>query len=147
MVTNQVQASLLAQNMLNMGILETCAELEITPMSYSPLALGLLADKYSEDRLPTGVRGILFREYLPSLRPLLGTMRQIAKDRKKTVAQVALNWNLCKGFLVLVGTRTVEQAKDSIGAASFRLSDAEIEEMNRAAKNAKQFVKNPQEGD
>jgi pyridoxine 4-dehydrogenase len=72
-------------------------------------------------------------------------MRAIAQERGKTVAQVALNWNLCKGFLVLVGTRTVEQARDSIGACSFRLSDSEILEIERAAKKAKKFIKNPQE--
>ena len=48
-VTNQVQCSLLAQNMLQNGLVETCKELGVTPLSYSPLALGLLADKYTED--------------------------------------------------------------------------------------------------
>lgn len=144
-VTDQVQCSLLAQNMLQNGLLETCKELGVTPLSYSPLALGLLADKYTEDRLPAGVRGILFREFLPSMKPLLQVMRAIAKERGKTVAQVALNWNLCKGFLVLVGTRTVEQAKDNLGASTFRLSDAEIDEIEIAANKAKRFIKNPQE--
>ena len=39
-------------------------------------------------RLPRGPRAILFREYLPLMGPLLGTLREIAKNRKKTVAQV-----------------------------------------------------------
>lgn len=62
-----------------------------------------------ECRLPKGPRSILFREYLPVMKPLLDTMRDIAQQRQKTVAQVALNWNLSKGFLVLVGARTPQQ--------------------------------------
>lgn len=38
--------------------------------------------------LPKGPRGLLFREYLPVMGPLLNTLRDIAKTRKKTVSQV-----------------------------------------------------------
>lgn len=146
--TNQIQTSLLAQSMLKSGIMETCTELGVIPISYSPLALGLLADKYTIDNLPSGfLRATLFREFLPSIAPLLQVLRDIASQRQRSVAQVVLNWNLCKGFLVLVGTRSVAQAEENLGAASFRLSDGEIIEIERAAAKVRQFVKNPQEGD
>jgi pyridoxine 4-dehydrogenase len=61
--------------------------------------------------LPKGPRALLFREYLPVMDPLLSVLREIAKQRRKTVPQVALNWNLQKGFLVLVGMRNVEQVR------------------------------------
>ena len=38
--------------------------------------------------VPKGPRGILFREYLPVMQPLLNELRDIAKKRNKTVAQV-----------------------------------------------------------
>lgn len=146
--TNQIQTSLLAQSMLQSGIVETCDELGIVPISYSPLALGLLADKYTLENLPSGfLRATLFREFLPGIEPLLRVLRDIASQREKTVAQVVLNWNLCKGFIVLVGTRSVAQAIDSLGAADFRLSEGEITEIEKAAAKVKQFIKNPQEGD
>ena len=144
--TNQVQNSLLEQNLLQKGLVDVCKELDVQPMAYSPLALGLLTDRYTEDHLPLGARSILFREYLPSMRPLLGVMREIAKSRNKTVSQVAINWNLCKGFLVLVGAHTVEQCKENLGGASFRLTESEIDEMDRTAALAKKFISNPQEG-
>lgn len=39
-------------------------------------------------RLPKGPRAILFREFLPIMKPLLDTLRDIARQRKKTVGQV-----------------------------------------------------------
>ena len=131
--SNQVQFSLLSRNPLQNGLDEVCAELKIQPIGYSPLALGLLADKYKPDRLPAGPRGLLFRETLPKIEPLLAVLRVIAKSRGKTVAQVALNWNLQKGFLLLVGVRSVEQAKENLGALGWSLSGAEVDEIDRAA--------------
>jgi pyridoxine 4-dehydrogenase len=108
-LSNQVQFSLLSRQPLASGLVETSRSLGVQLIGYSPLALGLLTDKYSLDKLPTGPRGILFKEYLPSMTPLLAELRDIARVRRKTVSQVALNWNLQKGLLVLVGVRTVEQ--------------------------------------
>jgi len=141
--SNQVQFSLLSRYPLTNGLMNICQELEVQPIGYSALGLGLLADTYSMDRLPTGPRGILFREYLPSLQPLLGELRAIATARRKTVPQVALNWCQCKGALVLVGMRSIHQAKDNLGATGWRLSQAEEETLDRtAAKNPKQLVQN-----
>ena len=40
------------------------------------------------NRLPKGPRSILFREFLPIMKPLLDELRDIARQRKKTVSQV-----------------------------------------------------------
>lgn len=48
--TNQVQFSLLCRYPLETGLDKTCEELGIQPIAYSPLALGLLADKYTIDK-------------------------------------------------------------------------------------------------
>ena len=52
------------------------------------------------------------------MKPLLDELRSIAQARKKTVSQIALNWNLQKGFLVLVGIRSVPQAIENLGNSS-----------------------------
>ena len=55
----------------------------------SVCSAGMLTGKYlSPDRLPAGPRGLLFRQILPGLQPLLDTMRQIAARRRKTMSQV-----------------------------------------------------------
>lgn len=138
--SNQVQFSLMSRYPITNGLVEKSKELGVQLIGYSPLALGLLTDKYTLDKLPSGPRGFLFKEYLPSMTPLLSELRDIARYRKKTVAQVketnqpyeqtnkqktktsdfsssfielqvALNWNIQKGLLVLVGVRSVEQVK------------------------------------
>lgn len=48
--SNQVQFSLLSRDPLVSGLTDVCEELKIQPIAYSPLALGLLTDKYTLDR-------------------------------------------------------------------------------------------------
>jgi len=69
--------------------MEVCEENSIQLIGYSSLGLGLLTDKYSIDKLPTGPRAILFREYLPGMKVLLDELRDIAKARNKSVPQVS----------------------------------------------------------
>ena len=45
---NQVQLSLLSMLPLENGLFDACKELGVTPIGYSPLALGLLSGKYDE---------------------------------------------------------------------------------------------------
>jgi pyridoxine 4-dehydrogenase len=138
-----VQFSLLSRYPLTSGLAETCEELGVQPIGYSPLALGLLTDRYTVDNLPKGPRSLLFREFLPIMGPLLGELRDIARARKKSVSQVALNWNLQKGFLVLVGIRSVAQAQENLGATGWSLSSAEVEALDLAAQRIpKQLIQN-----
>jgi hypothetical protein len=53
--------------------------------------LGMLTGKYDAKtgKLPKGVRGLLFRQILPGLEPLLSLMQTIAKERRKSVSQVS----------------------------------------------------------
>ena len=48
--SNQVQFSLMSRLPLISGFTEVCVDLKIQPIAYSPLALGLLADKYTIDK-------------------------------------------------------------------------------------------------
>lgn len=141
--SNQVQFSLLSRYPLTTGLTETCDELGVQLIGYSSLGLGLLADKYTLDKLPLGPRAILFREFLPVIQPLLGELRDIARQRGKTVSQVALNWTLFKGALGLVGIRSVQQAKENLAAIGWSLSVAECECLDRvAARIPKQLIQN-----
>ena len=94
------------------GLLEECADLGVTPIGYSPLALGVLSGKYSAERLPSGPRALVFKALLPSLRPLLGTLNEVAAARRVSPSAVAIAWAMSKGVLVIVGMRTPEQVSD-----------------------------------
>ena len=146
--SNQVQFSLLSRYPLHNGLTVFCEEENIQLIGYSALALGLLGDKYTLDNLPSGPRSLLFKDFLPSIEPLLKAMREIAIKKKKTVGQVALNWNLSKGFLVLVGIRSLTQAKENLDATGWKLTQSEIELLDRiSASIPKQIIQNSFQSD
>ena len=86
----QVQFSLISIGPQQRDIQDVCKALGIGLIAYSPLGLGMLTGKYdvSSGRLPKGPRGLLFRQILPGLEPLLSTMEAIAQERRKSVSQV-----------------------------------------------------------
>ena len=49
--SNQIQMSLLYRSPLDNGLKETCDELGVQTIAYSPLALGLLTGKYSSTKV------------------------------------------------------------------------------------------------
>jgi pyridoxine 4-dehydrogenase len=132
-VANQVQLSLLSTLPIESGLIDACVELGITPIGYSPLCLGLLSGKYDSERLPDGPRGLLFKQILPGLKPLLGTLREVGAARKKSMAAVAINWCMCKGTVVIVGVKSPEQAAANLEALGWRLSSAEMAELDAAS--------------
>ena len=143
--TLQVQYSLLSTYpVTELGLKDLCDELGIRLIAYSPLALGLLTGKYStQGPYPSGIRGLLFRQLLPKIQPLLDTVGAIAGDRQKTSAQVALNWCICKGTLPIPGAKTLAQAEQNIGALGWRLDAGELEDLDRAANQGqRQMVQN-----
>ena len=120
----------------------TCAVVAVRRVVCSPLALGVLSGKYSMDALPSGPRGFLFKQLLPSCAPLLGTLREIATARGVSMSAVAIAWSMSKGALVIVGMKTPSQVRDNMQALSFSLSTAEIDELERAAVGAKKATQN-----
>jgi len=143
--TLQVQYSLLSTYpVTQLKLKDLCDELGIKLIAYSPLALGLLTGKYSEQGLlPKGIRGLLFRQILPGMRSLLGCLQEVAQSRNKTMSQVAINWCICKGTIPIPGAKSVEQARENIGALGWHLDASEIAELDGAAANAdKKMVQN-----
>ncbi|MEH1891360.1 MAG: aldo/keto reductase [Nostoc sp.] len=143
--TLQVQYSLLSTYpVTQLKLKDLCDELGIKLIAYSPLALGLLTGKYSEQGpLPKGIRGLLFRQVLPGMRSLLACLQDVAQSRNKTMSQVAINWCICKGTIPIPGAKSVEQARENIGALGWQLDGNEIAELDRAATNAdKKMVQN-----
>jgi pyridoxine 4-dehydrogenase len=143
--TLQVQYSLLSTYpVTELGIKDVCDELGIKLIAYSPLALGILTGKYSEKgNFPKGIRGLLFRQLLPGVRPVLDCLREIAESRNKTMSQVAINWCICKGAIPIPGAKNLEQAKQNIGALGWQLDSGEMAELDKAAaRTDKKMVQN-----
>ncbi len=133
--TLQIQYSLLSTYPIQeLGLKQLCDRLNIQIIAYSPLTLGILTGKYQDiNNLPSGPRKGLFKGLLPKIKPLLQTLDAIAQNNQKTIAQVALNWCICQGTIPIPGAKNVKQAQENIGALGWRLSPAEITELNTIA--------------
>ncbi|WOL06261.1 pyridoxal reductase, chloroplastic [Canna indica] len=139
----QVQFSLLSMSEAQMELKEVCDYLGIRLIAYSPLGLGMLTGKYTETNLPQGPRGLLFRQVLPGLGPLLNSLKDISEKRQKTMSQVAINWCICNGTIPIPGVKSVEQAKENLGSLGWRLSSDEVTELESAARSSsKKMIQN-----
>lgn len=143
--TLQVQYSLLSTYpVAELDLKAVCDQMGIRLIAYSPLALGLLTGKYTPaGPYPSGLRGWLFRQILPGIRPLLDTLTAIAEARSRTLAQVALNWCIQKGAIPIPGAKSPAQAEQNLGALGWQLTPAEMTELDLAAnRTEKTMVQN-----
>ena len=133
--TLQVQYSLLSTYpVTELGIKETCDELGIKLIAYSPLCLGILTGKYTDSKsYPKGLRGLLFKRLIPEAQPLLDCLNAIATERNKTMAQIAINWCIAKGAIPIPGAKNIQQAQENIAAKDWQLDTGEVAELDRAA--------------
>ena len=116
----QGRLNLLDQEPIEKGILDFCREEGIGFIAYSPLAQGLLTDRYLNG-IPADSR-MAKEHYLKSERrtpELLDYLRRIqatAAEQGDTIAQAALRWVLNQPGVtsVLVGASSVEQLKNNL---------------------------------
>jgi len=128
LVSNQVQYSLLHRQPEQRGLLDTCRQLGITLIAYSPLAQGLLSGKYTPENPPPGLRGRRFnRKHLARVQPLVTHLRELGQAHGgKTPSQVALNWVIRKGAVPIPGAKNAHQAQENIGALGWQLAEEEV---------------------
>ncbi|RDY05443.1 Pyridoxal reductase, chloroplastic [Mucuna pruriens] len=132
----QVQFSLLSMGKDQLEIKSICDSLGIRMIAYSPLGLGMLTGKYSPSKVPNGPRGLLFKQILPGLDPLLSSLGDIANKRRKSMSQVAINWCICKGTVPIPGVKSMKQAEENLGALGWRLSSGELLQLEYAANES-----------
>ena len=119
------------------GVLETCHELGIGFVPYSPLGRGMLTGTLKQDDLAKGD----FRLGLPRFQgenfdrnaALVGKITDLASDKGVTAAQLALAWVLHQGdFIVPIpGARKIRNIEDNIAATEIMLNDAEADELGQ----------------
>jgi aryl-alcohol dehydrogenase-like predicted oxidoreductase len=138
LASNQIQYSLLHRVPEHDGVLAACRELDVTPIAYMPLYMGLLTGKYTPQNRPAGI----FRRVLPLTRPaglariqpLLGLMREVGEAHGgKAPAQVALGWLVAKGAVPISGVRNERQARDLAGVLGWRLSEPQVTALDEAS--------------
>jgi aryl-alcohol dehydrogenase-like predicted oxidoreductase len=147
LVSNQMPYSLLDRRIETNGVLDAAKELGVTIIAYSPLGQGLLSGKYHDDpaRIKTagGYRRYLskfHRRGLEKSRPIVEALRQIAARHAATPSQVALNWLITfHGEIVVAipGATRSAQAEENTGALSFRLTQDELDHLDRVSTRGK----------
>jgi len=123
--------------------LGTLGELGIGTICFSPLAQGMLTDKYLKtipEESRAGKEGtslstkMLTKENLDRIKAL----NAIAKNRKQSLAQMALSWVLRRKEVtsVLIGASSPEQIKENVGALDHLIfTDDELKEIDKYAQD------------
>ena len=125
------------------GLLDTLGELGVGCITFSPLAQGMLTDRYL-DGIPEGSRAsrpsslspdLLTEQMLAKIRAL----NDISARRGQTLAQLALAWTLRDPRVTstLVGASSVAQLEANVGALdNLELSDEELAVIDRYASES-----------
>ncbi len=134
---------------INYSLLARDAEHDLVPagidqrtgiMAWSPLQFGLLSGKFrrgqakpAETRLNSlDAPGTVDEERLYGI---VDALAEIAAQHGVSISQVALNWVMRKPGVdtVIVGARNEQQLRDNLAAASWSLTDAEVERLDEVS--------------
>lgn len=138
-IINQNSYSIFNRTIENNGLKKTSAKLKKGIIAFSPLAQGMLTDRYingipEDSRIKTDGRFLqasaITEERLAQIRGL----SEIAKKRGQTLAAMALSWILRDGIVtsVLIGASKPGQILENIKAAeNTAFTDEELKEIDR----------------
>lgn len=141
-VINQNRYSIFDRTIEENGLKETAAELKKGIIAFSPLAQGMLSDRYlngipKDSRVNTDGRFLqassITEERLSQIRQL----NEIAQKRGQTLAEMALSWILRDGIVtsVLIGASKTSQILDNIGALkNTSFSEEELKQIDQISK-------------
>ena len=146
LATGKLDAIQEEYNMVNRGIedrlVPACRENNVSVLSYSSLALGLLSGKIGPDRLFEGddqrkdnpLFSIANRRKVAQL---MDAIAPVAEAQGATLAQLVIAWTLQQPGITfsLCGARNADQARENAAAARIRLSSDELNTISEAAKH------------
>ena len=122
-VINQNRYSIFDRTIENNGLKDASARLGKGIIAFSPLAQGMLTDRYlqgipSDSRIRTDVRFLKETALTPERLKQIAQLNDLAAQRGQSLAQMALAWVLRDGIVtsVLAGASRPEQILDNIRA-------------------------------
>ncbi|MGD9108473.1 MAG: aldo/keto reductase [Gammaproteobacteria bacterium] len=139
----QTEYSLLSRSPETNGVLETCRELNIGFVAYSPLSRQLLTSaikspemKFDEgDARGTSIFPRFTGENAKINFAIVSKLQQFAKEKKCSMAQLALAWVLAHGDYIvpIPGTKRVKYLEENVAASSIVLTKADLKELDKNA--------------
>lgn len=131
-VINQNRYSIFDRTIERNGLKDTAANLGKGIIAFSPLAQGMLTDRYlngipADSRIRTDTRFLKESALTPERLEQIRQLNDLAAQRGQTLAQMALSWILRDGIVtsVLAGASRPEQVLDNIKAAENTVFTAE----------------------
>ena len=122
-VINQNRYSIFDRTIENNGLKATAARLKKGLIAFSPLAQGMLTDRYlngipKDSRIMTDGRFLKETAITKERLEQIAKLNEIAKNRGQTLAEMALAWVLKDGIVtsVLIGASKPSQILDNIKA-------------------------------
>ena len=140
-VINQNRYSIFDRTVEHNGLKETAARLQKGIICFSPLAQGMLTDRYlhgipADSRIRTDGRFLQESALTPKRLEQIRTLAAIAAARGQSLAQMALSWILRDGVVtsVLIGASRPEQILDNIRSVkNTRFSAEELAAIDAAS--------------
>ncbi len=121
-IINQCSYSIFNRWIEEDGVKSFAAENGCGMIAFSPLAQGMLTDRYlngipEDSRIKTDGRFLKESSLTPNRLEQIKKLNEIAANRGQTLAQMALSWVLRDGQVtsVLIGASKPEQIKENIG--------------------------------
>ncbi len=133
-VIHQPKYSMLVQDIKKQGLLDTLEKLGLGCIPFSPLAQGLLTNKYLSGSIPSDSRAGKHSPFLkadkitPEVIAKLNALNAVAQKRGQSLSQMAIAWLLADKRItsVLIGASRVGQVVENVKALdniSFSESD------------------------
>lgn len=113
-------------------------------MVWSPLAGGLLSGKYSRDKETKEGRRVNF-DFPPIDKEkafdIIDVMEEVAKEKKATVARIALAWLLHQPSVtsVIIGANKPEQLADNLKSTEVELSADDLQKLDEVSKLSPEY--------
>ena len=141
----QTEYSLMNRDPEQNGVLQACEELGIGFVPWGPVGMGYLTGKIdARTKLDpkTDLRSGFDRfnpENLAANKPVVEWLKQFAKKKNATPAQIALAWLLAqKPWIVPIpGTRNIDHLNENSGAINVQLTPADLREIDIAFSKIK----------
>jgi L-glyceraldehyde 3-phosphate reductase len=138
-IINQNRYSILDRGMEKNGLKESAKELGKGIIAFSPLAQGLLTNKYlcgipEDSRIRTDGRFLKESNLTEATLTKIRALNELAQERGQTLAQMALAWILRDGITtsVIIGASKSSQIKDCLGAINnTSFTDEELDRIDK----------------
>ena len=142
-IINQNRYNILDRTIEKNGLKSTASELKKGIICFSPLAQGMLTDRYfngipEDSRIRTDGRFLNEDRLSETNMENIRKLNDIALNRGQTLAEMALAWILHDGIItsVLIGASRPSQILDNIKASeNIRFSQDELDEIDRLSLN------------